>query len=164
MNPAQTLPLRDIHLPGAVSWWPPAIGWWITLALVILMLWLSFWLFRRLTRPVVKKSAKAQWATLLDEYRQSADKQAFMQQLSVLLRRIGISYLPRSETAGITGKAWYRRLNELVNKPALYEQSIELLSSAPYRVQADIPDQQIEHLINDVQHWIDALAREARHD
>ncbi|HVS24646.1 MAG TPA: DUF4381 family protein, partial [Gammaproteobacteria bacterium] len=26
------LPLRDIHLPGLISWWPPAPGWWIAAA------------------------------------------------------------------------------------------------------------------------------------
>ena len=31
------LPLRDIHLPDAVSWWPPAIGWWL-LAIIIVAL------------------------------------------------------------------------------------------------------------------------------
>ena len=31
------IPLRDIHLPGDISWWPPAIGWWIVAALIILL-------------------------------------------------------------------------------------------------------------------------------
>ena len=27
------IPLRDIHLPQAVGWWPLAPGWWVLIAL-----------------------------------------------------------------------------------------------------------------------------------
>ena len=33
-----TLPLRDLHLPEPVGWWPPAPGWWILLLLVTTLL------------------------------------------------------------------------------------------------------------------------------
>ncbi|MDP7406676.1 MAG: DUF4381 domain-containing protein, partial [SAR324 cluster bacterium] len=29
MNQDPLAALRDVHLPPAVSWWPPAPGWWI---------------------------------------------------------------------------------------------------------------------------------------
>ena len=35
MNPAE-LPLRDIHLPEPVSWWPMAPGWWWVIGLLLL--------------------------------------------------------------------------------------------------------------------------------
>ena len=38
MNPSidlSQLPLRDIHLPGPIGWWPPAVGWWLVAALVL---------------------------------------------------------------------------------------------------------------------------------
>ena len=34
MDPDQ-LPLRDLHLPEAVGWWPLAPGWWVLIALAI---------------------------------------------------------------------------------------------------------------------------------
>lgn len=36
--------LRDIHLPATISWWPPAIGWW--LLSVIFAAMLAFFLNR----------------------------------------------------------------------------------------------------------------------
>ena len=35
MNPGDSLPLRDIHLPVAPGWWPPAPGWWLLGGLVL---------------------------------------------------------------------------------------------------------------------------------
>ena len=33
MDPEQ-IPLRDLHLPEAIGWWPLAPGWWVVIALV----------------------------------------------------------------------------------------------------------------------------------
>ena len=30
------LPLRDLHLPDAIGWWPLAPGWWVLIALSLL--------------------------------------------------------------------------------------------------------------------------------
>ena len=164
MNPAvQNLPLRDIHLPAAVSWWPPAIGWWVLLLIIILLFVAVYLLFRKLTRPVIKKSAKAELKHLVETWRTENNRQALLQNLSILLRRIGISYLPRSESAGITGKRWYQMLNSLVKKSALSDETIELLVSAPYRPTIDVPDAQIEQLLSEVQQWVNELSAEARH-
>ena len=35
MDPEQ-IPLRDLHLPDAISWWPLAPGWWIVLGLALI--------------------------------------------------------------------------------------------------------------------------------
>ncbi|MDH3546898.1 MAG: DUF4381 domain-containing protein, partial [Gammaproteobacteria bacterium] len=39
MNP-EDIPLRDLHLPAEIGWWPLAPGWWlvITLALIGIVL------------------------------------------------------------------------------------------------------------------------------
>ncbi len=33
MDPTQ-IPLRDLHLPEVIGWWPPASGWWFLIVLV----------------------------------------------------------------------------------------------------------------------------------
>jgi len=48
-NPAgAALNLRDIHLPAEPSWWPPAVGWWMLAALLLVVGWyVSCWLLKR---------------------------------------------------------------------------------------------------------------------
>ena len=164
MNPTQALPLRDIHLPNAISWWPLAPGWWVLLLLAIVTVVGLYLLIKRITRPAIKKSARAELQHLLDDYAEHNDAQKLVQHLSVLMRRIGISYLPRSEAAGVTGKKWYEQLNTLVKGAPLSADSIELLLSAPYRPNVDISEQQVEQLLKEVQQWASTLAREASHD
>ncbi|MBT3811581.1 MAG: DUF4381 domain-containing protein, partial [Gammaproteobacteria bacterium] len=55
---APELPLRDIHLPPAISWWPPAIGWWILAVLIPLCLYLGYRWYKYITRKTALKSAK----------------------------------------------------------------------------------------------------------
>ena len=37
------LPLRDLHLPDAIGWWPLAPGWWVILAIVAAVLGYVAW-------------------------------------------------------------------------------------------------------------------------
>lgn len=164
MNPGQNLPLRDIHLPDAVSWWPLAPGWWILLAIVVVTVIGLYLLIRRLTKPVIKKSARAELQQVLDDYAEHQDAEKLVQQLSILMRRIGISYLPRHQSAGVTGNSWYECLNGISRNAPLSPQSIELLSSAPYRPGLKIEQSQLDALIEDVRNWVAGLPREAAHD
>lgn len=51
MNNPALEQLRDIHLPQAVQWWPPAPGWWIVTALTLaLLVWLVRYLQGRYRR------------------------------------------------------------------------------------------------------------------
>jgi len=53
-----SLDLRDIHLPEAINAWPPAIGWWLLLVLIPLLVYAGWFLFKRLTRRTALKGAK----------------------------------------------------------------------------------------------------------
>ena len=53
----EPLPLRDIHLPEPVGWWPPAIGWWLLPVCVLGLIVLLIWLIRRRMRITPAKLA-----------------------------------------------------------------------------------------------------------
>ena len=56
--PATPLPLKDIHLPEAIGWWPLAPGWWILLLLIGLLIFAVVIWLRRLARQAFVKHAQ----------------------------------------------------------------------------------------------------------
>lgn len=113
MNPEQ-LPLRDIHLPPPVSWWPPAPGWWLLAALLLVLLVLAVRAWRRWRRrPAPRRAALAELARLRAEEGLRADPQALVGSLSALLRRTAMSYLGRDAAASLQGEAWAQTLTDL---------------------------------------------------
>jgi hypothetical protein len=157
MNPADALPLRDIHLPDAVSWWPPAIGWWILLILCLLLIAGLVMGIKKLLQPKMNKSAKAEVEAILVSYKQHQDNLRLVQQLSSLIRRIGISYLTREEHAGLVGKAWYQQINQLVPEKTFSESVVALLIDAPYRKQPTIDNEIVQQLITQTRSWVQGL-------
>ena len=109
MNPVEDhLPLRDIHLPEPVPWWPPAPGWWLLLLLLAAVVALAVFLRHRYSRKAVQRAARQALRQIGDAYRQSGDSKVLVQQLSMWLRRVTLSRYPRQEVAGLTGCAWLR--------------------------------------------------------
>jgi lambda repressor-like predicted transcriptional regulator len=156
------LPLQDIDLPGAVSWWPPAPGWWLLGLLLVLLTGAVFWLRAMLRRPRLKRRAQAEIERLLNAASTHGNHREWLEQLSLTLRRIGISYLPREVSAGVTGKAWYQKLNALSKDGGLSEASVELLLAAPYQKKPHIDQQALEQLQNEIRNWAAALPRKRR--
>ena len=82
------LPLRDIHLPGLIAWWPPAPGWWIVAALllaglVVLGLYYRSGRHRRAALRSVRKVHAA--------LEQGAEPVACLQRVSTTLRRFAMT-------------------------------------------------------------------------
>ncbi len=156
-NPANGLQLRDIHLPDAVSWWPPAIGWWLTPLLVILLA-LAFIALRHALRKrhqgSCKKIAVTELQRIKQHYADSNDALHSLRELSVLLRRVALSYLPREHSASLTGEAWIAQLNQLAQHRVFNQQHLELLSHGAYQPQLDAD---LEPLLKQCEQWLQHL-------
>ncbi len=125
-----TLPLRDIHIPEPISWWPPAPGWWVLAILIPLSFYLLYRLYKRLTRKTALKTAKKQFKQL-----QKADNlspQEKLTQLTILLRRLAISLYPRAEVASLTGEQWLDFLDSSLPSPKFKQDIGLILTEAPY--------------------------------
>ena len=82
------LPLRDIHLPEPVSWWPPAPGWWLLAGLLILLAVGALLVWRWYRRGRLGRSARRALERVFVDYRHHGEPQRLLRELSVLLRRI----------------------------------------------------------------------------
>jgi len=66
--------LRDIHLPDAISWWTPAIGWWILLALVIAAFIVLPKIYRRMTYTSLNKVANTTLQNIITEKKEKKNE------------------------------------------------------------------------------------------
>ena len=101
MDPEQ-IPLRDLHLPEAIGWWPLAPGWWVVIALIIGALFYLFRLYLHTrARGAARRHALRQLNELTAAFEQHRDTVAFSSGVSELLRRTMLAYAPRQEATSI---------------------------------------------------------------
>lgn len=103
-----TLPLREIHLPESVGWWPPAPGWCllpVLLALGLAAAWYGRHLYRRRKYSAISMARK-ELAEIRSRYASDRDAGRCVRSVSGLLRRVSVSVFPRAESAGLTGADW----------------------------------------------------------
>ena len=112
MDPTQ-IPLRDLHLPEAIGWWPLAAGWWFLLMLVFAgLFYLLYRSIRKWRRNASRRVALKELARIQKDYRNGVDETTLAIELSELLRRTMLAYAPRHEVAGLTGANWLKWLDQ----------------------------------------------------
>jgi len=136
MDPTE-LPLRDLHLPEPIDWWPLAPGWWVLIALALIGLgWLLVKAWRRWQFNAPRRYAIQALETLEAEYLSHRNPVTLGQQLSELLRRGMLAYAPRHEVAGLTGERWLAWLDRGLPVPYFHTQggkSLLAFLALPYR-------------------------------
>jgi len=147
MNPEQ-LPLRDLHLPEAVGWWPPAPGWWVLAALFSALLGRYLWhLFRHWRRGSARRLALRELSRIAGCYAADGDAARVASDLSALLRRAMLAYAPRRQVAGLTGEAWLAWLDRGLEQPLFADGPGRAITWLPYRGAAAASDADIDELL-----------------
>jgi hypothetical protein len=148
-----SLALRDIHLPEAISWFPPALGWWLLVFLIPLIIFGAWGLFKRLTRYTALKSADKLLATIkVDSDLGDLEK---LQQISIWLRRVSISTAVRQQSAGLTGKSWLNYLDNSIQGSPFSQGIGQCLIDVQFRRTAP-DDLDINGLIALCESWLKA--------
>lgn len=151
------LPLRDIHMPAPIGWWPPAPGWWL-LALIIaaLCFMTARWFIKQHKRRTVYRSASRELEQIKARYQQDRDGVTLSQRLSVLLRRVAMSVTSRNTAAGLTGERWLNYLDRIIEEPCFNTPAGRLLIEAPYQASSDING---DALLGLCTQWVNKTAR-----
>ena len=100
--------LRDIRGLDPLPWWPPATGWWLVVAVILVLLALAVAVTRwwRNRAPGSWQAEARIRLRQLEQRRRWADARTLAAELSELLRRMAIARFGRRACAGRVGDAW----------------------------------------------------------
>ena len=152
------LQLKELHLPDSVSWWPPAIGWWIIVLVIPLLFVLGLWLYRYLTRKTAIKTARKILVDL-KKNEQLNDREKLIQ-LSILFRRVAIS-ISKEQVAGLTGKEWLAFLDKSIKGDPFSEGIGQLLITVPYQKIMPTRDE-LDQLFDICEEWLKKSTKRKR--
>jgi hypothetical protein len=151
MNP-EDIPIRDLHLPEMIAWWPVASGWWV---LFVLLLFVFSFIARRAWQHyhmnTARRRAISQLRHLQAEYEQSHDAVLLGIRISKLLRRAMLAYAPRDKVAGLIGKNWLEWLDQGLAGKVFTDGPGHNIESLPYcKADLDTRDIDVDGLIQAV--------------
>lgn len=127
--------LRDIHAPEAISWWPPAPGWWGLLALIILIIItvIGFKAYRKKTQW--RREAIIEFNIING----LSDKHKAISNISILLRQVAITRFPQQDVASLIDEDWLKFLDQAIGDETNFQHGDgRILISAPYQATTNI--------------------------
>lgn len=135
MQPDLLQQLRDIYPPVDPTWWPPAPGWWLLLALALYGVYLlgrelRCWL--RKQQPV--KHARALYAELYHNYRIGVVSQThYLHASNELLKRLVIYGLGKQFARKANDQKWLEFLDTLTGRNDFCEGPGRLLGNQRFQ-------------------------------
>ncbi|MEN7341723.1 MAG: DUF4381 domain-containing protein [Pseudomonadota bacterium] len=153
MNP-ESLPLRDIHLPTAISWWPLAPGWWLLAVVIVSLLGWAIWRYFRIDARR-RRVAQQRLVGCHREWRQHQEGRRFVADVSLLLRRYAIAVDGRERVAGLAGNAWIAHLNSGQAGELFGGRLAGHLLTTPYRGDAEpMTEAEVLNLLSACRQWL----------
>ena len=143
--------LRDLALPQAVSWWPPAPGWWIVAAVAVTATFFAVQAVRRTMRSP-QRAGRRELEVIEKQFFASGNAEACLVAISTLLRRVALARHEHTEVAGLTGERWLEFLDSTGATNEFTRAQATALTAAPYQKQCDVRP---EALFPIVRRWID---------
>jgi hypothetical protein len=148
MDPT-SIPIRDIRYPGELDWWPFAIGWWLLIFIVVLSsMFLGYKLYKRWLDNHARRIALLELSAIQVKFNKSNDILVLVQELSILLRRTFLAYLPREKVGGLVGKHWLEFLDQGLDGEYFSKGIGRFLVLVPYQHKSESEFIDAEELLN----------------
>lgn len=107
--------LKDIHQPSEnISAWPLALGWWLLIALAVVVMALALWAFIRYQKNRYRREVLQQ----LQQLEPETDTTRFMQNLALLLKTVAVH--SNKQAASLHGEAWQVYLQQTMPEELAY--------------------------------------------
>ena len=142
--------LADIHLPAEVSFWPPALGWWI---LALLFLIAGSFATRKLYAKVEQRKAcqyaLAELESCLERLDESTGQKKllrYVNDVNTVLRRVALVKFPESNPGNLVGEAWIAFIRRTGNSSQLDDQLSAALSHGRFRKQIEVDSQALNQM------------------
>lgn len=152
--------LADIHLPEAVSFWPPAPGWWVLALLVVVMiiaLGRKYGLY--LKQQKINRYALAELEHCYNDY-SSADssdtdqlKLRYINAFNTVIRRVALVHYPLANVASLAGGDWVDFIREKGDSSLMTEEIAAALKYGRFQTKCDVDVDTLQQL---GEHWINS--------
>ena len=148
--------LHDIEGIDPVSPWPLAIGWWVLIAISIIIGLGLVWIVVCQVR--YRRSWRRDTHQKLNKLESNLSETTARETVIILseyLRRIILKRFPRKECAGLMGQAWLKWLATHDSKKFDWETKGAILIEIPYApMNKELSIEHIKELIGAVRNWV----------
>ena len=142
--------LRDIHVPDAPGFWPPAPGWVAAACLAAAAAVAAVVIAARRWRAGrARRQALADLRSLSARHQAGASGAEIAMELSTLVRRVALAHRPREDVAGLIGERWIAHLESTL--PGVGASVRTALLDAPYARERPFD---VSRALTACEHWI----------
>lgn len=132
--------LKDIHLPEPIGFWPPALGWWLIGLLLITLLVIGIFLYRRYQKNAYRRIAVQQVKSLFKNHQQPQQNHDITAQLNRLLKTVAQQTYTTKQVSQLSGSQWLYFLDSSANTQTFSQGPGQILASAPYDKSVQLSD------------------------
>lgn len=144
--------LADIRVPGEVSWWPLAPGWWVLLALLVaLALYGAYRLQKKLVLQqrlggAIRELTKARTNLAAAGENDMAQRLVYVNDVNAVLRRVAMLHVGHDQVAGLSGQPWVDFLRQHDKAGLLSTELAAVLAQGRFAPRCDVDADALERM------------------